>query len=218
MQTARKRLSVITGFAILLALLVVNAFVTRRELGVQVESRLRVDHSRQVLYELSQTQSLIKDAETGQRGFLYTGDSKYLNTYTAAIGNIRPHIDPLAELTSDNAGEQARVAQLRTLSENKLAELARTIALYKNGQFDAARNLVLTDAGLAYMDQIRLLVAEMQREEVTLDLDRTERYQKSVQETVASIYLTSLLAAVGLVLLAYYMLRQMELREQHAQE
>jgi PAS domain S-box-containing protein len=218
MQTARKRLSVITGFAILLALLVVNAFVTRRELGVQVESRLRVDHSRQVLYELSQTQSLIKDAETGQRGFLYTGDPKYLNPYTAAIGNIRSHIDSLAELTSDNRGEQARVAQLRTLSENKLAELARTIALYKNGQFDAARNLVLTDAGLAYMDQIRLLVAEMQREEITLDLDRTERYQKSVQQTVASIYLTSFLAAVGLVLLAYYMLRQMELREQHAQE
>jgi PAS domain S-box-containing protein len=218
MQTARKRLSVITGFAILLALLVINAFVTRRELGVQVESRLRVDHSRQVLYELSQTQSLIKDAETGQRGFLYTGDLKYLNPYTAAIGNIRPHIDTLAKLTSDNAGEQARVAQLRTLSENKLAELAQTINLYKNGQFDAAKNLVLTDAGLASMDQIRLLVAEMQREEVTLDLDRTERYQKSVQETVASIYLTSLMAAVGLVLLAYYMLRQMELREQHAQE
>jgi PAS domain S-box-containing protein len=218
MQTTRKRLSVITGFAILLALLVINAFVTRRELGVQVESRLRVDHSRQVLYELSQTQSLIKDAETGQRGFLYTGDPKYLNPYTAAIGNIGSHIDTLADLTADSRGEQARVAQLRTLSENKLAELARTIALYKNGQFDAARNLVLTDAGLAYMDQIRLLVAEMQREEVALDLDRTERYQKSVQETVASIYLTSLLAAVGLVLLAYYMLRQIELREQHAQE
>jgi PAS domain S-box-containing protein len=218
MQTARKRLSVITGFAILLALLVINAFVTRRELGVQVESRLRVDHSRQVLYELSQTQSLIKDAETGQRGFLYTGDPKYLNPYTAAIGNIGAHIDTLAELTSDNGSEQARVAQLRTLSGSKLAELARTIALYKSGQFDAAKSLVLTDAGLASMDQIRLLVAEMQREEVTLDLDRTERYQKSVQQTVASIYLTSLLAAVGLVLLAYYMLRQIELREQHAQE
>ena len=139
MQTARKRLSVITGFAILLALLVINAFVTRRELGVQVESRLRVDHSRQVLYELSQTQSLIKDAETGQRGFLYTGDPKYLNPYTAAIGNIGAHIDTLAELTSDNGSEQARVAQLRTLSGSKLAELARTIALYKSGQFEIGR-------------------------------------------------------------------------------
>jgi PAS domain S-box-containing protein len=218
MQIAHKRLSVITGFAILLALLVVNAFITRRELGVQIESRLRVDHSRQVLYELSQTQSLIKDGETGQRGFLYTGDPKYLNPYTAAIGNIRSHIDTLAQLTSDDPGQQARVAQLRTLAERKLSELAQTIALYKNGQPDAARSLVLTDVGLAYMDQIRLLVAEMQREEITLDLDRTEQYQKSVQQTVASIYLTSFLAAVGLVLLAYYMLRQMELREEHAQE
>jgi PAS domain S-box-containing protein len=218
MQTAYKRLSVITGFAILLALLVFNAFITRRQLGIQIDDQSRVAHSRQVLYELSQTESLLKDAETGQRGFLYTGDPKYLTPYTDAVGRIQSHIDSLAQLTAANAQAHARVLQLSALSQKKIAELAQTLALYKAGQFDAAKNLVLSDVGLACMDQIRLLVVEMQREEITLDSDRTHIYNKSIKRTIASIYLTSLLAAVGLVLLAYYMLRQIELREQHAQE
>ena len=218
MQTAYKRLSVITGFGLLLALLLINAFITRRQLGIQIKDQNRVAHSRQMLYELSQTESLLKDAETGQRGFLYTGDPKYLNPYTDAVGRVPAHIDALSQLTADDPDGQARVAQLRILSQKKAAELAQTIALYKAGQFDAAKNLVLSDVGLAYMDQIRLLVVEMQREEITLDSDRTQIYQNSTKRTIASIYLTSLLAAVGLVLLAYYMLRQIELREQHAQE
>jgi CHASE3 domain sensor protein len=78
MQTVYKRLSVITGFALLLVLLVANAVITRRELAIQVQDQSWVARSRQVLYELSQTESLLKDAETGQRGFLYTGDPKYL--------------------------------------------------------------------------------------------------------------------------------------------
>jgi PAS domain S-box-containing protein len=218
MQTAYKRLSIITGFGLLLAVLVVNAFITRRQLGIQIEDQDRVAHSRQVLYELSQTESLLKDAETGQRGFLYTGDPKYLTPYTDAIGRVPSHIDNLAQLISDNPEERQRANQLRDLSQKKISELEQTIALYKSGQFDAAKTLVLSDVGLAYMDQIRLLVVQMQREEITLDSDRTARYNKSIQKTIASIYLTSFLAAVGLVLLAYYMLRQIELREQHAQE
>jgi len=218
MQTAYKRLSVITGFGLLLVLLIVNAVVTRRQLGIQIESQGRVAHSRQVLYELSTTESLLKDAETGQRGFLYTGDPKYLTPYTDAIGQIQPHIDALAKLTADNPREQARISALGGLARKKVDELEKTIALYKAGQLDDARSLVLSDVGLGYMDQIRLLVVQMEDEEITLDSDRTARYNKSIGRTIGSIYLTSLMAAVGLILLAYYMLRQIELREEHARE
>jgi PAS domain S-box-containing protein len=218
MQTAYKRLSVIAGFGILLFLLILNASITHRQLRVQVRSQARVDRTRQVLYELSQTESLLKDAETGQRGYLYTGDSKYLAPYSAAIGQVPSHIDALAKLTADNAEEQANLAALRDLVQKKTGELARTISLYQSGQFDQAKQLVLSDVGLLYMDQIRLLVAQMQRNEIAVDSDRTARYQSSVRRTIASIYLTSLMAAAGLVLLAYYILHQIELREKHSQE
>jgi len=218
MQTAYKRLSVITGFGLLLVLLIANALITRRQLGVQIDSQAWVAHSRQVLYELSQTESLLKDAETGQRGFLYTGDPKYLNPYAQAVGQVQPHIDSLARLTADNPRERAQIPQLRDLTQKKTSELAQTIALYKAGKLDEAKTLVLSDAGLLYMDKIRLLIVQMEGEEDSLDSERTARYKASIQKTIASIYLTSLLAVVGLSMLAYYILRQIELREKHARE
>jgi PAS domain S-box-containing protein len=218
MQTTYKRLSVITGFGLLLALLIVNAIITRRQLGVQIANQDWVTRSRQILYELSQTESLLKDAETGQRGYLYTGDPKYLTPYTQAVGQVQSHIDTLAQLTADDPRQQARIRVLRDLAQKKMGELAQTIALYKAGRLDDAKALVLSDAGLAYMDQIRLLIVEMEGQETALDADWTQRYDRSIQRTIRSIYLTSLMAVVGLVMLAYYMLRQIELREEHTRE
>jgi len=213
MQTAYKRASVVIGFGLLLVLLIANAFITKRQVDIQVENQEWVAHTRQVLYDLSQTASLLKDAETGQRGFLYTGDPKYLTPYTDAINRVQTHIDSLARATADNPTERARIPELRDLVQKKTSELAQTIALYKTGKFDQAKALVLSDAGLQYMDQIRLLVIQMEGDEQSLDLERTAHYNKSIQKTIASIYLTSLIAAIGLILLTYYILRQIEIRD-----
>jgi PAS domain S-box-containing protein len=218
MQTAYKRLSVITGFGLLLALLIANAFITRRELRYQTEDQYRVSRTRQVLYELAKIESLLIDAETGQRGYLYTGDPRYLAPYNASIAQVQTHIDTLAALTMENPRQQAYIPQLRSLTQQKLDELAQTIALYRAGKFDQAKHLVVSDAGLHYMDGTRLLIVQMQQEEAIVESERIARYDKSIQKTVASIYLTSLLAAVGLVLLAYYILRQIAMREKYALE
>ncbi len=73
MQVTTKRFGVITGFLLLLILLIGNAFVTRRQISVQVNNQARVERIQQVLIALHRTQALIEDAETGQRGYLYTG-------------------------------------------------------------------------------------------------------------------------------------------------
>jgi CHASE3 domain sensor protein len=133
MQTSYQRLSVTLGFTLLLILLIVNGVITRRQLGVQVGDQLWVTHTQQTLLELSQTESLMKDAETGQRGFLYTGDPKYLAPYDLAVGQVKGHIDRLAELTADNPRQQARISELRGLVAAKLSELGQTISDYRRG-------------------------------------------------------------------------------------
>jgi PAS domain S-box-containing protein len=218
MQTVYKRFSVIAGFALLLMVLLANGWVTRRQLGVQVANQYWVQHTRDVLVELNQTQSLLVDAETGQRGYLYTGDPKYLVPYRLAIGEVDSRIDRFAALTADNADQQARVPRLRSLVHEKLDELAQTISLYQAGRPDEAKALVLSDNGLVLMNQIRSVVAEMSQQETMLQGQRLQRYQHSVRVTVFCIYLASGLAALGLVLLAYFILREMELRERHAVE
>ena len=108
--------------------------------------------------------------------------------------------------------------QLRDLARKKLNELAKTIALFQAGNLDGAKAEVQSDRGLAYMDQIRLLVIELEGQERNLDIARTARYDESLRRTIDSIYLTSFLAAGGLILLAYYILRHIALREKHAAE
>ena len=65
----------------------------------------------------------LKDAETGQRGFVLTGEERYLEPYHAATGEVHHDIDALADLTRDNAAQQEGLRQVRKLADAKLAEL-----------------------------------------------------------------------------------------------
>jgi PAS domain S-box-containing protein len=218
MQTFQKRFSVITGFGLLVIVLAANAIITKRQLGVQVENQAWLSHTRLILFELAKTESLLKDAETGQRGFLYTGDPKYLAPYTLAIGQVGPNIDEVAQLTADNPRQQARIPVLRNLTQSKLTELAQTIALYRSGKPEEAKALVLSDAGLFVMNDIRKLTSQMGEEEASLEVIRSAAYQKSIRVTTVCIYLASFIAGFGLIFLAYYILHEMELRERHARQ
>lgn len=218
MQTRLKRFSVIGGFVILLAILVADAYITKRQLDQQIDTGLWVTHTRQVQLQLSEVESLLKDAETGQRGFLYTGEEQYLDPYKLALTQMDSHINSLAQLTSDNPRQQTAVIDLRALVQAKLGELASTIGLYRSGQQDEARKLVLSDAGLLMMNKIRALIVRMDGEESSLATRRDAAYRKNILLTTTCIYLTTALAVIGLILLAYYILREMNLRERHAQE
>jgi PAS domain S-box-containing protein len=218
MQTRFKRFSVVGGFVILLAILLADAWVTKRQLNQQIETGLWVSHTRQVQLQISDVESLLKDAETGQRGFLYTGQEQYLAPYSQAITEVDSHVNALAELTSDNPRQQSAVGDLRVLVRTKLDELASTIALYRSGKQDEARQLVLSDAGLLTMNKIRAVIAGMEGEENALEAKRSAAYSKSILLTTVCIYLTTTLAMIGLIFLAYYILREMNLRERHAQE
>jgi PAS domain S-box-containing protein len=213
-----KRFSVISGFVILLIVLAANAFITKRRLDVQLADQAWVSHTQQVQFELAQTESILKDTEIGQRGFLYTGDSKYLTPYHLAVAQIQSHIEHLAQLTADNPRQQANIVQLRNLIQDKLAELAQTITLYQSGKADEAKAVVLSDVGILKMDDIRKLIDRMEEEEASLQVTRLAAYRKSIQTTTACIFLASLIAALGLLMLAYYIIREMNLRERHARQ
>ncbi|HEY5029661.1 MAG TPA: CHASE3 domain-containing protein [Candidatus Angelobacter sp.] len=218
MRLIYKRFSVIGGFAILLAVLVINTAVTRRQIAVQDSNQGWVQHSQQVQLELATVVSLLKDAEAGQRGYLYTGEARYLEPYNASVQQIDSHIASLAELVADNPKQLSRVLTLHTLSKVKLDELATTIALFSEGEKDKARGIVLSDMGKRTMDQIRATIAEMSRDESSLEAVRLEAVSSSTRSLMRTLYLATILAVVGLVLLGFYILREMAQREKYAAE
>jgi PAS domain S-box-containing protein len=218
MRLEHKRFSVIAGFAVLLAVLVINTALTRRQIGIQDHNQEWVEHTQRVLLELTGYESLLKDAETGQRGYLYTGDPRYLEPYNFALAQGNPHLDKLAELTADNPKQQERVARLRVLKQQKLAELAETLALAEGGKHREARTMVLLDEGRQTMTAIRALVNEMSGEERALEATRLAAVAASSRALIGTLYLTTLLSAVGLTLLAFFILRAMAERERYAGE
>jgi PAS domain S-box-containing protein len=218
MQNTFKRFSVIAGFAVLLAVLVGNGFLTRRQVGKQISTEGRLADSRRLMLELEKTESLLKDAETGQRGYLYTGDPSYLAPYNLAAMEIDSHFAELMRMSAENPPQQASVIELRAIEKVKMGELAQTIALYRAGKADEARGLVRSNYGLLTMERFRKVIDQLERQEGALESARAVQYQKTVGKTIASIYLASVLATAGLVTLAYFILREMSLREKHAHE
>jgi len=198
--------------------LIVNASVMRRQLGLQIGAESWVSHTRQVLSDLNQLELLLVEADAEERGYISTGDSKYLAPYRDAITKIEPQIDLIAKLTADNPSQQATIPELRDRVHARLAEMAQAVVLNQSGKTDLTRERVLTSTDLFLTDPIRLVIARMENEETRLEALRVTAYERSIHRTFASIYLANFLAVVGLVFLAYYMLRELAWREKHAQK
>jgi methyl-accepting chemotaxis protein len=160
-----------------LALIVVGAvgIVAYRAISELVDSADWVTHSHKVKGALADTLSALKDAETGQRGFLLTGEERYLEPYTEALKVVSGDIQGLRDLTSDNPRQQARIATLQPVVANKLSELAETVTLRRQGKEHAALEIVLTDRGKNSMDDIRRVIGEMDQEETGLLQERALR-------------------------------------------
>jgi len=218
MQMLFRKFSVVAGFTLLVLLLIANALITGNRLGVQSANQAWLFHTQQVLSELEQTESLLLDAETGQRGYLLTGESKYLQPYNEALSQIDSHLQRLARLTADNPVEQVNVAQLSALAHQKLNELNETVALARAANSTQARAVVLSDRGLLIMENIRRVIATMQAEENRLEAVRNAAYLRSGQLTKLSILLATLIGIVGLIVLARFILRESALRDQHVLE
>ena len=154
----------IVGFGLSALTLLLIAVVSYRNTNLLIENDALVEHSHQVRLELADLLSVMKDAETGQRGYVITGDESYLEPYKAALSALPATLADLRKLTADNPEQQRRLASITPLIEAKLAELKAVIDLRRAQGFDAAAKLVTTNAGKTHMDQIRAVVAAADQE------------------------------------------------------
>ncbi|HEY2395236.1 MAG TPA: response regulator [Rudaea sp.] len=97
----------------------------------------------------------LTDAETGQRGYLLTGEQTYLDPYNRARSQLAGSLATLRDLVKGNAQSLARADRIASLSEEKIDELKVTIELRRAGKSEQALALVETDRGKNLMDQIR---------------------------------------------------------------
>ena len=165
------------GLLLATLLLVAAAVLCEREVAQSIQAasdrgrlaRLQANAALQVLLAA-------QDAETGQRGFLLTGRTYYLDPYHHAAARIGPVLDRLDELGRATPWLREEAAPLRELVPRKMAELEQTVALARAGKDQDAIDLMLTDDGKALMDDIRATVQRI--------VDRAEAERTAEVSTV----------------------------------
>lgn len=169
-------------------------------------SRMKV-HSYKVLDGLTDMLSSLKDAETGQRGYLLVGEDSYLDPYRSGIVAVQRDLQDLRTLTRDNPVQQQNIVILEPLIAAKLTELKQTIELRKNKGLDAAMQVVQTNRGKKEMDEIRTLVSTMGALERKLLAQRDAAVNYATRTTLVSIMIGIPLAFIVLGLFAFIITR-----------
>jgi diguanylate cyclase (GGDEF)-like protein/PAS domain S-box-containing protein len=142
-------------------------------------TRDQVKNCRDILDALQAFLTTAEEAETGQRGYLLTGDQTYLEPYNLAVSEIDSRLQRIQELTANDPSQQAAALLLRQHVERKMDELRRTVQLRRAQDIEASRKLVLSGVGKEEMNQIRSLVAEMQQYENRRADDSNQKYEAS---------------------------------------
>jgi CheY-like chemotaxis protein/signal transduction histidine kinase/CHASE3 domain sensor protein len=153
------------GFLLAVVAVALIALLSYQSLQATTATAANLTQSIEVLGHLESLLSTLTDAETGQRGFLLTGEESYLAPYTDAKDALPGEIKSMRALLINRPEQQRRLDALESLASLKMAELESTVSARRAGKSDAALAQVRTDRGKIYMDRIRAALGEMETAE-----------------------------------------------------
>ena len=162
-MTVRQKLAIALGSAVLTLLVGVVAFLVVLRLRAAIAA---VDHTNMVIRQLDGVLASLVDAETGQRGYIITGDSAYLDPYHNGRTDTEAHLAALRELVSSDAEQERRADTLHGLAQRKIRELDNSVDLRSRNAAEAAAR-VRSGVGKAIMDSAREIasrISAMERE------------------------------------------------------
>ncbi len=181
------------GISMLLAILVIGVlfFINDQNFDRSTAATLQIEESTKTLAVLNKLQGQIVDAETGQRGYLLSGNERYLKPYTNIAVEINKSLDILNTLVLHMPRESAIYDLMTRHVSRKLAELEMTVRMRKDGNQDAWKYVVSTDIGQFQMDAIRQNILEL-----------TNISEAKVILAKSQIQTTLVISRIGIALLA----------------
>jgi methyl-accepting chemotaxis protein len=193
------------GFGLALVVFVVVGAVSYRSTTQLIEASDLRKHTYDVLTQLDEMFSRVKDVIAGQRGYMLTGDDSYLEPFQIASGNIEQNLQALRKLTEDNPRQQQRLITVEPLIKNRLAFSMEAIDARRTNGLEAAIQLVKTAKGKTLFDDIHKVVLEMEIEEEGLLKKRTEAAETDARNAKWTIVVGSL-TALALAALAGFVI------------
>jgi signal transduction histidine kinase len=206
MRGASERMASV-AFALAIALLILNGVLFYRNTVAVAAREQRVAHSREVLDVLQTILSTLSDAETGQRGYLITGEPRYLEPYNQSKDQVNGQIERLETLAADNRSIQRQIPLLEKNVSAAFYTMKEAIAVRDADGFEAAQRLVLTDQGKKQMDGIRQLIAGIKQAEEDV-LERRTEVSRLTMQTALGVLCAATSFSVAWLGLCFYLVRQ----------
>jgi PAS domain S-box-containing protein len=194
MKTTHKIVAALAGAALLVVLVVVGSFSAFRHIGEAAQAR---KHTSMVIHSADELLSELRDAETGQRGFLLTGDEAFLAPYLTVHDSIVPHLQQLRSLATIDAAKK-QLDTLAPLIDGKLAELARLIELGRHHDMRAVVAAISAGKGKRFMDSIRVDMSKF----TAIEEDALQRHETEFQSDMSSLYTIIVVASLFTLLFA----------------
>ena len=168
MKSNTKR-NLFIGFGISLLLLLISSLASYTSIRHLLDSGKLVNHTDSVIQNLEMVLSSMKDAETGQRGYLLTGQENFLEPFNGAAEREKSGLQLVKFLTLDNPEQQQSCEQLQGYVAQRQLILEKLIKAKRDKQ---ETDITSLEEGKKYMDQMRALVKTMEEREQLLLVSR----------------------------------------------
>lgn len=202
------------GLAVVLLFFIASGFISYSNTRTMNENARLVARTHNTLLGLSEILSIMKDAETGQRGYMLTGEASYLEPYSRAVVDIRAKLAEIDEFIKNQPEQIIIMNSVKANIQDKLKELESTIELRRTKGFTAALAVVKSDKGIAAMDAIREALSTLEIQERELRAQRLQETAQAYRTTVISGILTGIFGAILALVMAFLMFQALRKRLQ----
>ncbi|HVE58715.1 MAG TPA: CHASE3 domain-containing protein [Pyrinomonadaceae bacterium] len=202
------------GFIIAVFLLAALIFFAFRSMNSVTEALKLEKHTQEVLLQLDETLILMINAETAARGFLISQDETILEPYNQTQQTIKPALEKLRGLISDNKSQAERISQLEKLADERLAVLEQMINVRRNKSLEETRAQFPMGRSRELSNQVRQIIGEMKNEERKLLIERETALNNSLAATQTMLYVTGFAGLLSLGFANFTIYREIGKRRQ----
>ncbi len=192
---------------ILIAVFSYKAFVDASSIGMRREQSLKI------LRKIETARTLLSQAETGQRGYLLTGNESYLAPYTKASSEIISVLNSLATEKKMSIECQQKIQTLLDFVDRKFLEMGATILLRKQKSFNAALALVKTDRGKQYMEIIRVILEDLKENQESDEKKESELLKSALTRSITVTISGTGVAFLMIIVAAFFVNRELSQRK-----
>src|SRR5580704_6244552 len=212
------RSSLIVGYALVAAIvvMVLSGIIGWRAAQSSIAASEAIARNKDTLLSLDRALSAVRDAESGQRGYLLTEKDNYLQPYNGAVSDLPSRLSQLRASVSGDAASVRQVDQLQAAIAAKMEELANTIRLQQSAGHDAAMAEVLTDRGMQLMAAVVEQISALQSQQTSLfesEIQQLNAARARVAVSVFAVRFLTLALLITLVLLVRRETRHVRLSE-----